>query len=143
MVFITAVILGYMVLLVGLAVASPGIGITGTIISFVPNDWRDWAHAPAYGLLAWLIMQGFRLRSWPVHYAMISGILLTVVFGLWTEVAQGSTPGREASLHDVMKDAVGAMTAAILMLWRHKAACAQPGLLLVRTTGLRRLMKGT
>jgi hypothetical protein len=142
MVFIAVAILGYMLLLVGLAVASPGIGITGTIISFVPGDWRDWAHAPAYGLLAWLIMQGFRLRGWPMHYAMISGILLTVVFGLWTEVAQGSAPGREASLHDVMKDALGGMAAAGLMLWRHRAVCAQPQLLLVRSVSIRRLMKG-
>ncbi|MCC2640118.1 MAG: rane protein of unknown function [Nitrospira sp.] len=142
MIFTAVMIAGYMSLLVGLAVASPGIGLTGTIISCVPNDWRDWAHAPAYGLLAWLIIQGFRLRGWPLGYAMISGISLTVVFGLWTEVAQGAAPGREASLEDVMKDTAGGIAAAGLILWRYIAASSQSALPAVRSMARRRPMKG-
>lgn len=119
-----AVILAYMLLLTGLAVASPGIGFTGSLIFLVPESWRDWSHVPAYGLLAWLVMQGFRLRDWPVPYAMFAGILWTVMFGLWTEVAQGSAPGRETSWHDVLNDTVGGLMAAMLMLWQQKT----PGL---------------
>lgn len=119
-----AVILAYMLLLTGLAVASPGIGFTGSLIFLVPESWRDWSHVPAYGLLTWLVMQGFRLRDWPVPYAMFAGILWTVMFGLWTEVAQGSAPGRETSWHDVLNDTVGGLMAAMLMLWQQKT----PGL---------------
>ncbi|WHZ14580.1 MAG: hypothetical protein OJF52_001419 [Nitrospira sp.] len=143
-----AVILAYMLLLTGLAVASPGIGFTGSLIFLVPESWRDWSHVPAYGLLTWLVMQGFRLRDLPitlavvytpiallvmqgfrlrdlpVPYAMFAGILWTVMFGLWTEVAQGSAPGRETSWHDVLNDTVGGLMVAMLMLWQQKT----PGL---------------
>lgn len=143
MVVVAAVILGYMLLLVGLAVASPGIGLTGTLISFVPENWRDLAHVPAYGLLAWLAIQGFRLRGWPLPYAMLCGILLTMVFGVWTEVAQGSAPGRETSLHDVVNDTVGGMMAATLVLCQCGLSHFTPPMTLMRATGLRRPTKGT
>ena len=143
MVLITALILGYMLLLLGLAVASPGIGLTGSLISLVPDNWRDWAHVPAYGLLAWLAIQGFRLRGWPLPYAMTFGILVTVVFGLWTEVAQGSAAGRETSLHDLLNDTVGGVMAATLVLWQCNLSHCTHGLILMRAAGLRRLMKGT
>ena len=73
MLLVVAVIAGYMLLLAGLAVASPGIGFTGSLLHLVPGDWRDAAHVPAYGLLAWLAMVGFRLRGWPIRYALSYG----------------------------------------------------------------------
>ncbi|MEP7152971.1 MAG: VanZ family protein [Nitrospira sp.] len=143
MVLIAAVILGYMFFLAGVAVASPGIGFTGTLISFVPESWRDSAHVPAYGFLAWLLIQGFRWRGWPLSYAILCGTLLTTVFGLWTEVAQGSAPGRETSLHDLLNDTLGGMMAATVVLWQYRSSYPAPGLILMRAPGLRRLMKGT
>ncbi|MBK9111584.1 MAG: VanZ family protein [Nitrospira sp.] len=122
MFFIVAVIAGYMLLLVGLAVASPGIGFTGSLLHLVPGDWRDAAHVPAYGLLAWLAMVGFRLRGWPIRYALLVGIAFAGVFGLWTEVVQGTAPGREASLSDLLNDLTGAMMAGALMLWLHSTS---------------------
>jgi VanZ family protein len=142
MVLIAAAILGYMLLLIGLAVASPGIGITGTLISLVPESWRDWAHVPAYGLLAWLAIQGFRIRGWPLPYALLCGSLSTVMFGLWTEVAQGLAPGRETSLHDVVNDTVGGMMAAALVAGQCVWCQCTPTLKLMRTSGLRGLLKG-
>lgn len=136
-----AMILGYMLLLTGLAVASPGLGFTGSIIVFVPESWRDWAHVPAYGVLAWLVMQGFRLRNWPTPYAMCAGILWTMMFGLWTEVAQGEAPGRETSLHDVVKDTAGGLMAATVMLWQQKAALLSSKATVPRT-GLDGIRKG-
>lgn len=141
MILVAAAILGYMLLLVGLAVASPGIGFTGMLLSFVPDSWRDWAHVPAYGLLAWLAIQGFRLRGWPLPYAMLCGTLVTILFGLWTEVAQGFAPGRETSLHDLVKDTVGGMMAATLVwgqyLWFHSTWSWSPKLM--QAAGGRRL----
>lgn len=113
------VVASYMMLLVGLSIASPGIGFTGSLINLVPGAWRDGAHVPAYGLLAWLVMLGFRRRGWPLSYALFVGIACAVVFGLWTEVAQGLAPGREASLHDLLNDLLGAMMAGTLMIWHH------------------------
>lgn len=120
MVFAASVILIYMLLLVGLAVAAPGIGL-GFLIELVPGNWRDGAHLPAYGLLAWLVMWGLLRRGWPVVHATCIGVLVTGVFGLWTEVAQGMAPGRETSLHDVWNDLLGGLIAATLMLWQQRA----------------------
>lgn len=143
MLFIASMVAGYMMLLVGLALAAPGIGFTGSLLDLLPGDWRDWAHVPAYGLLAWLAMLGFRRRGWPIPYALFTGLLFSTVFGLWTEVAQGATPGREASFHDVLKDLLGGMMAATLMLWQHRTARLSPRVLFVRKTNLRSLMEGT
>ncbi|HVG02666.1 MAG TPA: VanZ family protein [Nitrospira sp.] len=116
MVLIAVVLAAYMCLLAALAVAAPGIGIAGVLVAFVPDGWQDWAHIPAYGLLGWLAIQGFRLRGWPLSYALLCGTLMAIVFGLWTEVAQGAAPGRETSLHDLVNDAVGGMMAATLIV---------------------------
>ena len=143
MLFGAAVILGYMIVLAVLAVAAPGIGLGGSLIDLVPGDWRDWAHVPAYGLLAWLVMWGFRRRGWSLIHATFVGILFTAVFGLWTEVAQGTTPGREPSLHDVLNDLLGGMVAAALMLWQNRARSLSPRGVVVSRAVLRCPMKGT
>ena len=142
MVLVAALILGYMFFLVGLAVASPGIGFHGTLISLVPENWRDMAHVPAYGALAWLLIRGFRRRGWPLSYAMLCGILLSTVFGLWTEVVQGSTPGRETSLHDLVSDTLGGMMAATLVLCQEKYSRPVSHLALMRVTSRHGLRKG-
>lgn len=140
MVFAGLVILSYMLLLVGLAVAAPGIGWGGSLIELVPGTWRDGAHAPAYGVFAWLVMWGLLRRGWPVIHATCIGILTTGVFGLWTEVAQGTAPGREASLDDVWNDLLGGMIAAALMLGQDRVSkrCT-----VARETNRRHVLKGT
>lgn len=143
MVFPALVIVSYMLLLSGLAVAAPGIGLGGLLIDLVPGTWRDGAHVPAYGLLAWLVMWGLLRRGWPVIHASCIGILTTAVFGLWTEVAQGTAPGREASLHDVGNDMLGSMIAAGLMLWQEKALNRSKSLMRARGRNRHHLIKGT
>ncbi len=143
MVFAAAVILSYMLLLAGLAVAAPGTGLSGFLIELVPGDWRDCAHVPAYGLLAWMVMWGFRRRGWPILQATVVGVLATTVFGLWTEVAQGTAPGREASLHDLLNDLLGGTMAAALMLWQDRYLSRSTRGVPARGTNLRRQMEGT
>ena len=116
MVLVAVALIAYMLLLVALAVAAPGIGLAGALIAFIPDGWQDQAHIPAYGILGWLAIQAFRLRGWPLSYALLCGTLLAMVFGLWTEVAQGSAPGREPSMHDLINDAMGGMMAATLIV---------------------------
>ncbi|MCS6289365.1 MAG: VanZ family protein [Nitrospira sp.] len=141
--FLIVVITGYMLLLAGLAVASPGIGFTGSLLHLVPDDWRDAAHVPTYGLLAWLAMVGFRLRGWPLRSALLVGIAFSGVFGLWTEVAQGTAPGREASLHDLLNDLWGAVMAGALMLWQHSTSAQTDRFMPARKANLYHLKKGT
>ena len=143
MLLVVAVIAGYMLLLAGLAVASPGIGFTGSLLHLVPGDWRDAAHVPAYGLLAWLAMVGFRLRGWPIRYSLLVGIAFAGVFGLWTEVAQGTAPGREASLHDLSNDLLGAMMAGALMLWQYSTSTRTDQFEPALRANLPHLRKGT
>ena len=143
MVFAAFIILGYMLFLVGLAVAAPGIGWGGSLIELVPESWRDGAHVPAYGMFAWLVMWGLLRRGWPVLHATCIGILATGVFGLWTEVAQGTAPGREVSLHDVWNDLLGGMIAATLILWREKESMMSKGLMVLQKRNRHHLMKGT
>ncbi len=140
MVFAAPVIVSYMLVLVGLAVAAPGIGWGGSLIELVPGTWRDGAHVPAYGLFAWFVMWGLLRREWPVVHATCIGVLATGVFGLWTEVAQGTAPGREASLDDVWNDLLGGMIAAALMLGQDRVTkrCT-----VERKTNHRHVMKGT
>ena len=140
---IVAVLTGYMLLLAGLAVASPGIGFTGSLLHLVPDEWRDAAHVPAYGLLAWLAMVGFRLRGWPLRYALLVGIVFSGVFGLWTEVAQGTAPGRETSVHDLLNDLLGAMMAGALMLWQHSTSTQNDRFVPALRANLHPLRKGT
>lgn len=121
MLFIGTIVASYMGLLVGLAVAAPGAGVTGTLIELVPGNWRDEAHIPAYGLLALIVMWGLRRRGWPVPYAIPVGVLFTLVFGLWTEVAQGTVPSREASLPDLLNDLLGGLMAAALLWYQQPA----------------------
>jgi hypothetical protein len=89
MLLVVAVIAGYMLLLVGLAVASPGIGFTGSLLHLVPGDWRDAAHVPAYGLLAWLAMVGLP-PAW-LAYSLRPARWNRVCRGLW--LMDGGGPG--------------------------------------------------
>lgn len=143
MVFAASIIVSYMLLLVGLAVAAPGIGLGGSLIELVPGNWRDAAHVPAYGLLAWLVMWGLRRRGWPVLQATGIGVLAAGVFGLWTEVAQGTAPGRETSLHDVWNDLLGGMIAGALALWWERARTNSTSLKVAQARNRQHEMKGT
>ncbi len=143
MLFVGAVIISYMGFLVGLAVAAPGAGVTGTLIEFVPGNWRDEAHIPAYGMLAWMVMWGLRRRGWPVRYAVPVGVLGTLVFGLWTEVAQGTVPSREASFPDLLNDLVGSLMAAVLMRYQQPARDLLRRCLSARLTNTGVQTKGT
>ena len=143
MLFIGTIVASYMGLLVGLAVAAPSAGVTGTLIELVPGNWRDEAHIPAYGMLAWMVMWGLRRRGWPVRYAVPVGVLGTLVFGLWTEVAQGTVPSREASLPDLLNDLVGSLMAAVLMRYQQPARDLLRRCLSARLTNTGVQTKGT
>jgi hypothetical protein len=110
------VVSGYMGLLYFGAIIVPGIGLSGQLLAQVPGNFLDWAHAPGYGILALLLTRGLQRRAWPLAYALPVAASAAFVFGLWTEVFQGSIQGRESNVDDLVVDAIGISLAAILML---------------------------
>jgi hypothetical protein len=110
------IVLGYMGLLYFGAVIVPGIGLSGHLLAQVPGSLLEWAHAPGYGILALLLTRGLQRRAWPIAYALPVAAAAAFVFGLWTEVFQGSVEGRESSVDDLVVDAIGIGLAAMLML---------------------------
>jgi VanZ family protein len=111
-------ILGCMSVLWWGAMIVPGVGVSGHVMVTMSPTLVDWAHAPGYGLLAWLLTLGLQRRHWPLLYAVIVGSAISFVFGLWTEIFQGSVPGRHPSTDDLIVDAVGIGTVAVMAMLR-------------------------
>jgi hypothetical protein len=110
------IVLGYIGLLYFGATIVPGVGLSGQMIGLVPWSIFDWAHAPGYGILAVLLTRGLQRRAWPLAYALPVAAAAAFVFGLWTEVFQGSVQGRQTTDDDLVTDAIGIGFAATLML---------------------------
>ena len=110
------VVLGYLWVLYFGAVIVPGVGLFGHLMVQVPFSLLEWAHAPGYGILAVLIAIGLQRREWPPAYALPVAAAAAFVFGLWTEVFQGSVQGRGASVNDLVTDAIGIGLATVMML---------------------------
>ena len=110
------IVLGYIGLLYFGAIIVPGVGLAGHLMVLVPRSLLECAHAPGYGILAVLFTLGLQRRAWPLAYALPVAAAGALVFGLWTEVAQGSVQGRGASVDDLVTDAVGIGVTSILML---------------------------
>jgi VanZ family protein len=113
-----ALILLYMVLLGFGTIVSPGVGFFGGIIAMFPQWVTESSHAPAYGILTWLLASGFHRRGWPRPYALFAAGASAMVFGLWMEIIQGSVPGRVVSLEDVIANGAGIGMVVALILWR-------------------------
>lgn len=112
--------LGYMMILCFGAIIAPGVGVSGRLIAQMPPALLEWAHAPGYGFLAWLLAGGLRGRGWPVSYAVFAASSAAFVFGLWTEVFQGCVPGRSTSSDDLAVNAGGIALIACVMLVQHR-----------------------
>jgi len=109
-------VLGYIGLLYFGATIVPGVGLSGYLIGLVPWTLFDWAHAPGYGILALLLTLGLQRRAWPLAYALPVAAAAAFVFGLWTEVFQGSVQGRQTTADDLVTDAIGIGLAAIIVM---------------------------
>jgi hypothetical protein len=109
-------VLSYIGLLYFGAIIVPGVGLSGYLIGLVPWTLFDWAHAPGYGILALLLTRGLQRRAWPLAYALPVAAAAAFVFGLWTEVFQGSIQGRQTTADDLVTDAIGIGIAMTMML---------------------------
>lgn len=109
-------VLGYIGLLYFGAIIVPGVGLSGYLIGLVPWTLFDWAHAPGYGILALLLTLGLQRRAWPLAYALPVAAAAAFVFGIWTEVFQGSVQGRQTTADDLVTDAIGISIAAVIVM---------------------------
>lgn len=109
-------VLGYIGLLYFGATIVPGVGLSGYLVGLVPWVLFDWAHAPGYGILALLLTLGLQRRAWPLAYALPVAAAAAFVFGIWTEVFQGSVQGRQTTADDLVTDAIGIGIAAIIVM---------------------------
>jgi VanZ family protein len=105
----------YMVLLAVGALATPGVGIAGSVLAVVPQPLTDYSHAPAYALLTCLLTGGLRNQGWSKQMALRLGVMAAMVFGVCMELLQGFVPERTVDIHDVAFNALGIGLAVLLL----------------------------
>lgn len=105
----------YMVLLAFGAMATPGVGIGGSMLAVLPQPFTEYSHAPAYALLTWLLASGLQHRGWSKEMALWLGVMAAMVFGVWMEFLQAFVPGRTVDIHDVAFNAIGIGLAALVI----------------------------
>jgi VanZ family protein len=110
-------VLLYMALLGFGAMITPGAGVAGSLLELVPQPLTEYSHAPAYGLLTWLLTSGLQGRGWPKPAAVFTAGVAAMVFGLLMEILQAFVPGRIVDLGDVAFNAIGIGLAALLVVW--------------------------
>lgn len=110
-------VLGYMGVLYFGASITPEVGILGKALTLVPWSLLEWAHAPGYGVLAWMTARGLQQRGWPRFYALLIAMAAAFVFGMWMEIFQGDVPGRSTSVEDLIVNGIGIGIAAMVM-WK-------------------------
>jgi VanZ like protein len=115
-------VLIYMGLLGFGAVISPGVGFFGRLVAMLPQPVTELSHAPAYGLLTWLLTGGFQGHGWRHRSALFMAMAIALIFGIWMEILQGFVPGRVVDSGDVLVNAIGIGMAALLILWRGMSA---------------------
>ena len=101
----------YMALIFGLS----SLHVVSPVVSIFP--FRDkGAHFTEYALLGLLCARACRLtwrrRPWPRMLAL--GAFLATAWGLSDELHQVFVPGRSADARDLLADALGAVTGALL-----------------------------
>lgn len=111
-------VLIYMGLLGFGAVISPGVGFFGRLVAMLPQPITELSHAPAYGLLTWLLTGRFRGHGWRQRSALFMAMVIALIFGIWMEILQRFIPGRVVDSGDVLVNALGIGMAALLTLWR-------------------------
>ena len=62
------------------ATASPGEGFVGLALALLPPDVHVWLHAPAAGLLAWLVLRGLERHGWAMSGSLASSAMLSLLF---------------------------------------------------------------
>lgn len=82
---------------------------------FDPNIASIAGHFVAFGVLAGLIALFLRKRGVGGWRWAAGAVVIATLYGVTDEVHQSFVPGRDASLFDVLTDALGAICAVLLL----------------------------
>ena len=96
-------------------------GTTAGWIPAIHPDLADLLHAPAFGVLAWLLIVSFRSYGVGRRAAVIAAIAVASACGVMVELVQASAPGRNPSLSDGFMDAAGILAACGCYLLFHSS----------------------
>lgn len=85
------------------------------------------AHFSAFGLLAFLTVRALELSTVRLARAAVLGAILATLYGASDELHQLFTPGRQPDVLDLVADALGASTGALLWKWlRQRSGGGRP-----------------
>jgi VanZ family protein len=71
--------------------------------------FKKFAHVIVYGILTALLYGALRIHIRHKGYALLTALLLSVLYAFSDEWHQAFVPGREGTLRDVAIDAIGAV----------------------------------
>jgi VanZ family protein len=71
--------------------------------------FKKFTHVIVYGILTALLYGALRIHIRHKGYALLTAVLLAVLYGLSDEWHQTFVPGRKGTLRDVTIDALGAV----------------------------------
>lgn len=83
-------------------------------------------HLVAFGMLSVLLAAGLLAIGWSIPGALLGAWIGTVIYGITDEFHQSFVEGRDASLFDVIVDAIGA-TVVVIVLWIVISRRSHPG----------------
>jgi VanZ family protein len=81
--------------------------------------FKKFAHVVVYGILTALLFGALRIHIKHKGYALLTAVLLAVLYGFSDEWHQTFVPGRKGTLRDAAINAVGAVGAS---LWLRRNA---------------------
>lgn len=86
-------------------------------------DFDKLIHMGIYGVFAFLLFRGFRLRNLPASIALGGWLTLGIctVYGASDELHQFFVPGRSSDVFDLLADVLGAgLAIAVSLAWERR-----------------------
>jgi VanZ family protein len=83
--------------------------------------FKKFAHVTVYGILTALLFGALRIHIKHQVYALLTAILVSVLYGCSDEWHQTFVPGRKGTLRDVAIDGVGAIVASVWLRSKQSA----------------------
>jgi len=92
--------------------------VPGSDIPVIVPKVQDLLHIPLFAALALLWIRAFSHNDFDRRKAVFYSLIITVLYSFFDEFHQSFTPGRYASLYDVLSNIIG--SAAGTFIYRYK-----------------------
>jgi len=84
--------------------------------------WQDFivkktAHIVEYGIFTLLLFRALRGANLNMSKAVVSAIIISIIYGATDEFHQSFTPGREPTLRDVIFDSIGSLLSGYFIFY--------------------------